>query len=401
MKTKNIFKTVAFAMLMPTMLLTTSCSSDDFASDGKTATTETVATNQGYALPVTVNVTRQGDGTRAEFNGNLLNFSAGDKLFVSGRDQNEGGAGRFAGALDYDAVSGKFSGTIYIQNEWTGTAEELFLVTTAQNGQYAKRIFATLLPNGYKDYGFITISDRGTDYPYDDYVTTNDTYTLATSKATGVEQLSYEESTEYSSGFALAPQNAILNFTVTGFTPNTDVNVVVERASNWMHGTRTIRTDNSGNATFAGCYPMGNDLQEGNVTVDDLPITLVSSQKNVAAGKIYNFTRVKPDGVVWKFSEMSGPVNLSTGYTHEGVTLQGDGSMDLASGEIRVNSNLTFTAPAGKVFKKIVINAEYGMADIMGDGWSENTWTGSSATVSFNFAMADGITSITFLLENN
>ena len=29
MKTKNIFKTLALAMLMPTMLLTTACSSED------------------------------------------------------------------------------------------------------------------------------------------------------------------------------------------------------------------------------------------------------------------------------------------------------------------------------------------------------------------------------------
>lgn len=389
MNTKNILKTLALAML-----LVPACNKNEIANDENTE-------KKGFALPVTVNVTREGDdATKATFNDGTkkLSFSEGDILFVSGRDQNDGGAGRFAGTLDYDAVSGKFSGTIYIQNEWPGTAEELFQVTTAQNTQLASRIFATLLPNGYKDYGFITISDRGTDDPYDDYVTTNDTYTLATSKAAGVEQLSYEESTEYSSGFALAPQNAILNFTVTGLEANTDVNVVVERSSNWMHGTRTIRTDNSGNATFAGCYPMGNNLQEATVTVDDFPITLVSSQKNVEVGKIYNFTRVKPDGVVWKFSEMSGPVDLNSGYPYKGVTLQGDGSMDLANGEIRVNSNLTFTAPTGKVFKKIVINAEYGMADIMGDGWSHNTWTGSSASVTMNDAMTDGITSIVFIL---
>ena len=48
-----------------------------------------------------------------------------------------------------------------------------------------------------------------------------------------------------------------------------------------------------------------------------------------------------------------------------------------------------------------IVAAVDGMADIMGDGWSENTWTGSSATVSFNFAMTNGITSIIFILENN
>ena len=390
MNTKNILKTLALAML-----LVPACNKNEIANDENTE-------KKGFALPVTVNVTREGDDTKATYNEGTgkLSFSAGDILYVSGWDEGDGGGGRFCGALNYVPATGKFSGTIYIQNEWTGTAEQLFVAATADNSQFAKRIFATLLPNGYEEHGFITISDKGTDYPYDDYVTTNDTYTLATSKAAGVEQLSYEESTEYSSGFALAPQNAILNFTVTGFTPNTDVNVVVERDSNWMHGTRTIRTDNSGNATFAGCYPMGNNLQDATVTVDGLPITLVNSTKNVEVGKIYNFTRVKPDGVVWKFSEMSGPVNLSDGYTYEGVTLQGNGSMDLARGEISVSSgNLTFTAPTGKVFKKIVINVEYGMADIMGVGWSENTWTGSSATVSFYYAMTDGITSIVFLTE--
>ena len=388
MRTNTFIKALAFAML-----LVSACNKSEIANDENTD-------KKGFALPVTINVTRQGDdATKATYNetSKKLEFSAGDKLFVSGWDQNEGGAGRFAGVLDYMS-GGTFSGTIYIQNEWTGTAEGLFLVATAQNNQFAKRIFATLLPNGYKDYGYLAISDNSTDYPYDDYVTTNDTYTLATSKADGVAQLSYEESTEYSSGFALAPQNAILNFTVTGFTPNTDVDVVVSRSSNWMHGTKTIKSDGAGSVTFAGCYPMGNNLQVATVTVNDLPVTLVNSKKNVEKGKIYNITRVKPDGVVWKFSEMSGPVNLSTGYTHEGVTLQGSGSLDLARGEITVDSGLTFTAPTGKVFKKIVINAD-GMADIMGAGWSGNTWTGSSATVSFDIAMTNGITSIFFLTE--
>ena len=60
MKTKNIFKTLALAMLMPTMLLTTACSSEDDVVNSNIANLETVA-NKGYALPVTVNVTREGD----------------------------------------------------------------------------------------------------------------------------------------------------------------------------------------------------------------------------------------------------------------------------------------------------------------------------------------------------
>ena len=89
MKTKNIFKTVALAMLMPAMLLTTACSNqDDVANINNEPTVK-----KGYALPVTVNVTRQGDepATRASYNESTrkLEFSAGDKLFVQG-SYNEG-----------------------------------------------------------------------------------------------------------------------------------------------------------------------------------------------------------------------------------------------------------------------------------------------------------------------
>ena len=390
MRTNTLIKALAFAML-----LATACNKNEIANDENTD-------KKGFALPVSVNVTREGDdATKATYDGSTgkLSFSAGDILYVNGWDEGDGGGGRFCGALNYVPATGKFSGTIYVQNEWPGTADELFAAAYADSSPHAARITATLLPNGYADYGYLAISDRSTDYLYDDYVITNSNYTLATSKANGVEQLSLEQTTVYDGGFALAPNNAILSFTITGLEANTDVNVVVSRSSSWMHGTRTIRTDNSGNATFAGCYPNGNNLQEATVTVNDLPITLVDSYKTITKGKIYNITRVKPDGVIWKFSEMSGPVNLSTGYTHEGVTLQGYGSLDLDNGVIDVSSgNLTFTAPTGKVFKKIVINEEYGMADIMGDGWSENTWTGSSATASFEYAYTDGITSIIFLL---
>ena len=98
MKTKNFFKTLAAAMLMPTMLLTTACSSEDDALN-TTAAESTV--NKGYTIPVTVSATRQGDEatTRASFNETTkkLEFSAGDKLFVSGGHAT---AGSFAGTLD-------------------------------------------------------------------------------------------------------------------------------------------------------------------------------------------------------------------------------------------------------------------------------------------------------------
>ena len=48
MKTKYIFNLLAFAMLMPAMLLTTACSNEDDVVNN----TENIA-NKGYALPST------------------------------------------------------------------------------------------------------------------------------------------------------------------------------------------------------------------------------------------------------------------------------------------------------------------------------------------------------------
>ena len=52
MKTKNIFKTLVLAAV-----LVSACSKNDIADDFK-----------GYTLPVTINVTREGDNTKATYN---------------------------------------------------------------------------------------------------------------------------------------------------------------------------------------------------------------------------------------------------------------------------------------------------------------------------------------------
>ena len=401
MKTMNIFKTLALAMLMPAMLLTTACSSEDDLTNN-TVNSQSVA-KKGYALPVTVSATREGDkgSNRASYNESTrkLEFSAGDKLFVEGRDID--GAEYFAGVLDYVPATGKFSGTIYTQNEWLGTADELFVAANADQTLYVPTFIATLLPAGYEDYGYLGINDKGDAYAYNDRVKDNINYTLATSKAAGVEQLSWERATAYSSvtGFALEPRNAILNFTVTGLEANTDADVLVRRSTTWYIGTKTIRTDNDGKVTFVACYPYGNNLQDCTVTVGGTAITIVSSEKNVQKGKIYNITRAKPTAVVWNLSDpaFSGYVDLWGGFTHEGVKLKGDGN--LSSGNLSaMGDGLTFTNTLGKKFKSIVISTEYGMADIEGDGWSGGTWTGDATSVTMTGGMADGITSITFLL---
>ena len=100
MMTKNIFKLLAFTILMSPMLLIASCITDEIPNE------------KGYELPVTVNVTRQGEpATRASYNGTTkkLSFSTGDKLFVRG---NNATACAFAGMLEWQS-GGTFSGTIF------------------------------------------------------------------------------------------------------------------------------------------------------------------------------------------------------------------------------------------------------------------------------------------------
>ena len=212
MKTKNIFKTLALAMLMPTMLLTTACSSEDDVVNSNTANIETVA-NKGYALPVTVNVTREGDATmRASYNGTSrkLEFTTGDKLFVKGNDYSAGGTGFFAGTLTWQS-GGTFSGTILTEKEYSGTIDALF----AKEGT-----LATLIPANYGKYPYLSFTNEGTCSASLNYDITK---TFATSKATAVEQFSYEVGSYTSgTGFALHPANAILNFTITGLAASTE-----------------------------------------------------------------------------------------------------------------------------------------------------------------------------------
>ena len=275
---------IMMLIALSTMLLTTACSNEDDALNNA-ANTETVA-NKGYALPVTVNVTRQGDATtRATYTYDegtkkgTLSFSAGDKLFVGGNydDWDK----RFAGTLDYDAESGKFKGTIYTQDDTYKTYEDLF-----GNSDYT---IATLLPAGYKDHGYLVINTNDPDAQYDDFIEESNEYTLATSKADGVAQFSYEKSYNYNDGFALSPDNAILNFTITGLAASTSVNVSLTSMGYKITG--TVTTDASGNATFAAGIMGGLNLQQFSLTVGGKNITIVSSDKVVAEGKIYNITR--------------------------------------------------------------------------------------------------------------
>ena len=275
---------LALAMMMPAMMLTTACSSDDNAVENEN-------NKKGYAIPVTVNVTREGDGTRTTYNETTkkLGFSSGDQLFVHGIHVTDNTPNSFGGFLTW-VSEGTFTGTIVTQLPYTGTANDLF--------SSAYTVAATLLPNGYESYGFLSVDDPDNHHygaslnplGWDNAIATSTN--LETAKALAVEQFSFECTVGYSSGsFVLSPSNAILNFTITGLTADDDVTVNITVGGSQMITDEVVTTDGSGNATFAIGVEGGWDLNNIALTVDGKAITLVSSSKELVAGHVYNISR--------------------------------------------------------------------------------------------------------------
>ena len=280
MKTKNIFKVLALAMLMPAMMLTTACSNDDDLVNNEN-TENTI--KKGYTLSVTVNVTRQGDATtRATYNEGTkkLSFSSGDELYVAGSYDDD--KYDFAGTLEWKS-EGTFSGTIITETEYSGTAQE-FLAAVSSAKAY-------LLPAGYDTYRFLFYSD------ITGLLSWNYTNAFTTvSKAEAVEQFSLEYAVSYSNGFALSPGSAILNFTITGLSANTE-DVAVSLSYDGVNKITIagdVTTDGSGNATFAVGVPGGIDSNSITLTLADNPVALNlfnGTSTTLASGKIYNITR--------------------------------------------------------------------------------------------------------------
>ena len=266
MKTNTILSALALAML-----LTTACGKNEITNE------------KGYPLSVTLNVTREGDEatTRATYNESTkkLSFSTGDQLFVFGEDIDV--AGNFAGALTWQS-GGTFSGTILTSNPYSGTAEELFA-----DAEYTR---AALLPNGYEGYGYIQIGNPGTSSAY---VYTNFLNIYTNTKTEAVEQLSYESANAYSNpdGFALSPQNAILNFRFLGLPPNTDISVffkcgVVKRID------KTFKTDGSGTISFLTMIDGGINTSDFDLIVSGYQYSFDS--RVLEAGHIYTVSRNVP-----------------------------------------------------------------------------------------------------------
>ena len=327
MNTKNIFKALALAMLMPAMVLTTACSSEDDNLINNNSNNL-----KGFELPVTVNVTRQGDegSTRATYNESTkkLSFSTGDKLFVRGSHAT---AGQFAGTLDYDAVSGKFSGTIYTKNPYEDTADALFTAASTD-----PTFSATLLPNGFGSTGFLYVATNGTAEKYDDQAAYNYNNAFALTKAAGVEQLSYEVDGSYSSGFSLRPCNPILNFTITGLSANTEVAVAFSYYA--FNVNKNVTTNSSGTATFA-IGVAGSELNDCSLTVGGNVITLGSHV--LTAGYIYNITRsAAPAPAATDLSTINANYTASDGEILTG-TLASNVKISIADGATVTLDNVT------------------------------------------------------------
>ena len=343
MKTKTIFNFLAFAMLMAAMVLTTACSGSNDLADNKPETTEPTepVAKKGYELPVTINVTRQGDdATRASYNEDTrkLSFSTGDQLFVEGLDN--GGAGQFAGTLTWQS-GGTFSGTIYTQNPYSGTADELFSAAIEDSGY----TIATLLPNGYESYGFFSIEGDGCG----SYLNYDYTKTFANSKAAAVAQFSYEKTLSYDNGFALHPQNAILNFTITGLTANTEVTATITDTNYTPNVviTKTVTTDGSGTATFAIGVADYSYLENFSLTVGSSNFTLPSST-TLTAGKIYNITR--STGATVDLSTINANYTASNGQTLTG-TLANNVKISIAAGATVILNNVTINGTNNSSYK--------------------------------------------------
>ena len=314
-----------------------------------------------------MNVTREGDdATKATYTDNgdgtgSLGFSTRDKLFVKGNDYSAGGAGFFAGTLTWQS-GGTFSGTILTENAYSGTIDALFTAGSA---------LATLLPANYGNYPYLYFTNKDT---YSASINYDATKTFATSKAIAVEQFSFEVGGYTSgTGFTLHPANAILNFTITGLAASTNVTATLTDGSS-LTISGEVTTNASGTATFAiGVYGY-TDLNEFSLTVGSNPITLVSSEKTLYAGKIYNITRsAVPAGNTVDVSSLTGNYTAQNG--------------DILIGELKGNYKISISDGATVTLNDATIegtnNENYDWAGITCEGNATINLSGTNTVKGF------------------
>ena len=321
MNIKNVFKSLAFAMLMPAMLFTTSCGNEDEVINGGDAA------KLSKKITVSVNVTRQGDkaATRADYGHKQLSFSTGDKLFVKGEHPD---AGYFAGTLEWQS-GGTFTGTISSQISYSCSDDEFL--------SEASTVEATLLPAGYENYGFLEIENSDLNVPADpafDYLTDPDyEYAVASNLYTAVEQFSLEQATGYSGGFTLAPQNAIVNFTyiITPITASSECYPYLFAdgiSTDDCGGKNEVAIGEKNIATFAIAVKGGLGAATWTLSDKSLNFSDVNlGPKSLAAGKIYNVSNVAPVDI----SSLTDDYVAVNGETLTG-DLEGEYQITIAAG---------------------------------------------------------------------
>ncbi len=166
-----------------------------------------------------------------------------------------------------------------------------------------------------------------------------------------------------------------------------------------------LRNENGSPGSSPDTYTLSANVGEKKYAFSKSGVTFQNGQYYEITVKM---TEQTASTVTWNFSEMTSEhADLNEGYTYKGVTLSGMGDLNFDNSSLFAMGNLTFTAPAGKHFKSIVITAT-GDADISGTGWTNgglpgnwtSTWTGNASTVTLNnHSSADGVTSIVFTLE--
>jgi len=266
---------------------------------------------------------------------------------------------------------------------------------------------ATLLPAGYGSYGFFSVSGSG----YEATLTPDFEKAFALTKAAAVEQFSLEYASSYRSGFALKPNNSIVNFTISGLTANKEVAVSFDTNGKGVIS-GDVTTDATGVATFAVGVSQGKDLEDCTLTVDGNNIEMPT--KTTEAGHIYNISR-PVHGVVWNSTDMSSIVLSAGSIEIRGITLACDDLAGFTGSTLySMSGNISFTSSKGNI-KKIEINHSgystwYGAEGF--PGWPSDyeadsgtfTWEGTSTDKvelpeTDGWGQIDGVTSIVFTLE--
>ena len=306
MNTKTILNTLmVLPMAVLLGILVASCSSSDDNISGEQQPQQTTT----YKIPVTVGATRNGDEaiTRATYDSGerKLNFESGAQLFVSVTISLGTGLQTINTVLDNTPESpSTFTGEIALTDEQLTELDKMgirydtadhFFTDVASKGGF---VTATLLPKDYATKGndFLSISDGSLNVnlnkPYAAPAADQDgdsDIDAADAKKLAIEQLSYERATAYVDGtFDLAPQTAIISYSISGLGKNKNYTFAVSDYYNEISGSFT--SDNSGNAYLAVAFQPQTD-QTYRLKITGY-IGIDAADKTLTAGKVYNKTAV-------------------------------------------------------------------------------------------------------------